>query len=489
MFDNPYRIGLPVTGDQFYNRGDILEQLCRFDEKAYFLNGVRRIGKSSILLQMEELIRQKNGYTPIYCTLQSHRTTQNMGRELARKIRNRIKDNNLTNTVEFDQPQAFEEIIEKWVDYCRNNSLKSFLLIDEGEQLHSLEQNSIESLSRIFNESSDVLKIIIAGTRTFYKFKGDRNDLIQLTQRFISRYVGHVSLEDTKNIINQSNVYNTEIASQDQVELIYNYCGGHPYLIQFVCDELFNPHTFKLNLGSEREMLPSDQLYNFFEDDYSYLDDSQKKILNILSLSNEINYEKLFGEIKESKDEMEKALDELINLGFVKNTENHLKIGYLFLSKWIKNKKVNKKALISFAPGDQEHKKSLLEHLIIYKRMGILETWDYDDILGGEDDKEAFIRGKMENSDLLIFLITKDLLNFDRVMNSELHWALELQNQKQLRIVPIHVTKSISLLIKSTPFEDFSPLPGNGKSIEDYANVNEAWVEVATSIRKIIDSL
>jgi AAA+ ATPase superfamily predicted ATPase len=72
---NPYIAGNPVRGqEKFIGRADVLRDVERTlrhpDENAIVLFGQRRIGKTSVLLNVERELAAKQEYTPIYFDLQ-----------------------------------------------------------------------------------------------------------------------------------------------------------------------------------------------------------------------------------------------------------------------------------------------------------------------------------------------------------------------------------------------------------------------------------
>src|SRR5262245_10245080 len=74
-FLNPYIVGNPVKDRaSFYGRQDIFREVMQVlrqrDSHAIVLYGQRRIGKTSMLLQLEQRLAQEGEFTPIYFDLQ-----------------------------------------------------------------------------------------------------------------------------------------------------------------------------------------------------------------------------------------------------------------------------------------------------------------------------------------------------------------------------------------------------------------------------------
>ncbi len=96
MSYNPYIAGNPTTGPQFVGRDDILRQVERFlqnsHENALVLYGQRRIGKTSILLQLEQALEANQQYTPVYFDLQDRagKPLPEVLYELAQRIAHKV---------------------------------------------------------------------------------------------------------------------------------------------------------------------------------------------------------------------------------------------------------------------------------------------------------------------------------------------------------------------------------------------------------------
>src|SRR5215813_1996846 len=72
---NPYIVGNPIKDQAgFFGREDIfrevLQVLRQRESNAIVLYGQRRIGKTSVLLQLEKQLRRDGEFTPVYFDLQ-----------------------------------------------------------------------------------------------------------------------------------------------------------------------------------------------------------------------------------------------------------------------------------------------------------------------------------------------------------------------------------------------------------------------------------
>jgi hypothetical protein len=126
----------------------------------------------------------------------------------------------------------------------------------------------------------------------------------------------------------------------------------------------------------------------------------------------------------------------------------------------------------------------LEKYLAPLKNKNYISLWSDNIILPGAKWNDEILEN-LHNSDIIIFLLSSNLLASDFVMNHELPIALELQQKKDISIVPILVSEC---LWEITLFKDFQLLPFYDKSI--YHNYwtgrqDEAYAEVARGIHKL----
>ena len=75
---NPYTFGVPVRGDNFFGRSieldlifDTLENVPRGQKQDMVVVGPRRIGKSSLLYRLVEILKSQKKFVPVYIDLQN----------------------------------------------------------------------------------------------------------------------------------------------------------------------------------------------------------------------------------------------------------------------------------------------------------------------------------------------------------------------------------------------------------------------------------
>ena len=76
----PYVVGQWVRGQSFYGRGELLEEILRGNRNCLWLLGTRRVGKTSVLKQLEFLAldSEELRYFPLFWDLQGSDEPQDL---------------------------------------------------------------------------------------------------------------------------------------------------------------------------------------------------------------------------------------------------------------------------------------------------------------------------------------------------------------------------------------------------------------------------
>ena len=150
------------------------------------------------------------------------------------------------------------------------------------------------------------------------------------------------------------------------------------------------------------------------------------------------------------------------------------------------------KTFIIYARADEAHKDQLVLHLRPLTNSRLLEVWHDGNILPGEDWQER-IQIELDNSDLVLLLVSANSLNSRFIQDHELKTALDRLRQGVARIVPVivsHCAWKYDLLLKGLQAEPL--FPGKGPmAVEDHVwkTHNQAWTQVVEIIGDMIERL
>jgi tetratricopeptide (TPR) repeat protein len=239
---NPYVAGNPV-GDSpaFVGRSDVLREVLRVlrhpKENAIVLYGQRRIGKTSVLQELEAKLPKEGGYRPIFFDLQDKAqwSLARVLRELAQKISDQLGQPNYE--LGDDPETTFRNV---WLPKLLNNLLPDTALVflfDEFDVLADPESD--QAGAAFFPYLRDLLPIDQKHLNFVFVIGRKVDDLTNIAlSLFKTTPASHVSLlnqQDTIELIRLSEANNSLIWSDEDIETIWQLTNGHPFLTQRLC--------------------------------------------------------------------------------------------------------------------------------------------------------------------------------------------------------------------------------------------------------------
>lgn len=244
---NPYIVGSPVRDKNalfgretiFQSISDVLNQTTT--KNIIFIQGQRRIGKTSLLFQIPEIVKQEN-LKFIYFDLQD-KNSKSLGsilHELTRKI---VKELNLDNNqlLSKDQLEAEPILFEQNIlqPIFRNlASEKLVLLLDEFDilndcDIHSAGGKFFEYLKYIIEQYKQLAIVAVVGRQI-----DDLKNLQSLFKESQTFNLDVLNQEDTEKLIKEPARGILEY-EYEAIEYILKLSAGHPYFTQAICFALF----------------------------------------------------------------------------------------------------------------------------------------------------------------------------------------------------------------------------------------------------------
>lgn len=246
MLLNPYIAGNPLKDrSAFFGRDDIVREVTQMlnhpDEKAIVLYGQRRIGKTTILLQIDQKLTTEGNFTPVYFDLQDRAssTLSDVLYKLAQTISHRLKQP-LPVLENFDADGSYfmKMFLPEIIKFSAPSGL--VLLFDEFDVMDSPEHNHAGQeffpyLRSIIADIENVKFIFVIGrrpeelsTETLSTFKGIRATRVSL--------LGKDAIE---SVIRQSEKAESLFWSDDAVAQIWTWTQGHTYFTQLLCSVIW----------------------------------------------------------------------------------------------------------------------------------------------------------------------------------------------------------------------------------------------------------
>lgn len=248
---NPYIAGNPVHGNfGFFGRADILRQveqiLAAPGQNAVILFGPRRIGKTSVLLQLQDSLPSEK-YTVIYQDLQD-KAHQPMGKllaELAGEISEALdlgkSDLDLASD---NRGQIFRYLfLPRVYKALPDKKQRLVLLFDEFDVLDATQRERLPDNAAANQLFATLRRWMRVESRLAFIFALGRN-LNDLDSDFHSTFKGGqtvrisvLSREEAIDLITNSDSLHF---TNEAIERIYAVTNGHPYFIQLLCSLCFD---------------------------------------------------------------------------------------------------------------------------------------------------------------------------------------------------------------------------------------------------------
>lgn len=133
----------------------------------------------------------------------------------------------------------------------------------------------------------------------------------------------------------------------------------------------------------------------------------------------------------------------------------------------------------SYCHADEELRDQLEKQLAMLKRQGIIETWhDRRIIVGQEIDKT--IDGHINSDEIILLLVSPDFIASDYCYEREMKRALERHESGEATVIPV-ILRACDW--HHAPFGKLLATPTDGKPVKQWADLDDAFLQVAKAIR------
>jgi hypothetical protein len=139
---------------------------------------------------------------------------------------------------------------------------------------------------------------------------------------------------------------------------------------------------------------------------------------------------------------------------------------------------------ISYSHKDELIKEELENHFSGLRRNGLINDWN-DRMIQAGDLWEAEIKEKLNNAEIVIFLVSSDFMASNYIHNVEIKNAMERHNSSLIKIIPV-IARPCDFA--SLPISNIQALPKNAKAITLWENKDEAYLDVVNQFKKLLAS-
>lgn len=143
------------------------------------------------------------------------------------------------------------------------------------------------------------------------------------------------------------------------------------------------------------------------------------------------------------------------------------------------------KVFFSYSRKDRELRNELETHLSILKKQGVISTWHDREIVAG-DEWARQIDEELEEADIILLLVSADFLASDYCYDMETTRAMERHEAGEAVVIPV-ILRPCDW--QDAPFSKLLCAPTNGKPVSKYPDLDEAFLEITTEIKKAIQRL
>jgi len=339
---NPYITGAYVTGNNHYGRVHLLDYLLRSEGRAYWVVGTRRIGKTSLLHQLELLAAAGDRYVPLFWDMQGCASFECMGGYLGDAVRDhpeRFEPLGMTDAMlDEGDPLILLGTLRRLV---RRAGRELLLLGDETEVLISAAKDEPEAAQRFHRllTGGVGLRVIFASTRQIYRMHDVCCDWP--TSPFLSGFdmsqtLGSLEPKAAEALITQTQAPEggqVDVAAE-VVEAITGATNNHPLLLQLLCSRLFQDDR-TLRLPDDEDLRVDPILAGFFEHDFRQLTQTDRRIVLAVHRAGPTEQADLKDISGDNAAELALRVDNLEALGYLRCSADRVTVGNLFLASWL----------------------------------------------------------------------------------------------------------------------------------------------------------
>jgi hypothetical protein len=529
---NPFNFGNPVPPNKMVGRwkmaNAIVNDLMNANGHSHMVVGGRRIGKSSLLEALQDLL-VKHLYqveqidwhlVPIFVNLKrlsrespegvfgfitkliytSFETLQakkvwdiSFGLDL-KSTKLHIFVNSQRSECTLDE---FSDIVDEVVDvFGRSHRLLRFvLLIDEVESI--LSKGWTETLfgylrSLIYEGIlRNHIRYVISGSSQVIDVREEGSPLLNMLKIF---YLGVLEEKDVLEILSWAGTM-----PQDIIQAVIQQCGGHPFIAQYIMHYLWE-NTLSTATPASVLRITNQFTHERFPDLEQWrlaLGDAGLLAYKCLAEANTWLSE---AEVRECVNQSEIA----VSVGLVKlyyhglATHDGTWSTYRFAGELFRNwfmftqlstaKSGNTiEIFYSYSHKDEKMRNKLETYLSVLKRQGLFISWHDRKVNAGEEWKKE-IDTHLKTSHIILLLVSPDFIASDYCYSVEVDQAMRMHAEGKAHVIPV-ILRPVNW--HETMFGKLQALPADGIPItsRNWRNQDEAFFAVAEGIQQVVKKL
>jgi hypothetical protein len=329
-----------VRGAHFYGRTALIQAILDGNDRAIWVIGNRRSGKTSLLRRLEELATA-DGRIAFRISMEAADTVADLAQSFLDDIDqgdDRLARLGLTLAdLQGKSPAAIMRALDR---RAREREVEVLLLLDEAEALIGIAEREGDDILKDLRremQRSDSLRVVLVATKRLAAL----NDLCRdwdtspFLYGIIPRYLGRLEGADALALIRQAQSLAPLAVEDALAEQVVAMTGGHPFLIQWLCDRLWSPAGLRALMPDD--LIPDENLINLFQLDYNYLAPTERRILRCLSFVEALDESGLLAELGVALAEIQLRylVQSLEQLCYVRRAGERYSTGNRLLHNWL----------------------------------------------------------------------------------------------------------------------------------------------------------
>ena len=337
----PYVVGQWVRGDRFYGRRTQIAEILDGNRNCLWLLGTRRIGKTSLLKQIEHIADTSGDrrYFPIFWDFQGAETPEELHLNFADAVLD-AEERLERIGIRLEEVEAEDLFVslERLRRLLRARKMGLLLLCDEVEELIKLHRHDPSLLRKLRHamQSREDIRTVLASTIRLWALAEHKEDTSPFLHGFTPPlYIERLTDAETRALIEQSHLGPDErpALADGVVEAIREHCNNHPYLVQLVCKRYLETGS----LEEAIEQVATDRMVSyFFSVDFDMLSATDREFIKAIVGESAATINSIQEKLSLGSDALDGTLRRLENLGFVsRNEEQHIVLANYYFRRWL----------------------------------------------------------------------------------------------------------------------------------------------------------
>jgi hypothetical protein len=331
---NPFIAGSWVRGDNFFGRGAILRSILEGERDSLWVVGARRLGKTSLLKQLEYTVQQsaQTPYIPLYWDLQGSADARGLAEGLLVSVEDSEGFRRATDiAVEDLEGMATVEMLTTLIRRTVRSGWRLLLLVDESEEFLTISREDpviLPRLRRIFQKGPEC-RAVLTSTKRLARVD-EKPDLH--TSPFLQGFIPPIYLTPLAPDEARALLARGGFAPSD-VDQILDRTASHPFLVQLIASRLFESHDLSATLD---QVAADEMVANFFSVDFQTLDADERAVLEHLAREGTSTRRDLAAVIRRNEESAEPLLFGLRMMGYLAVDGTSHRIGNWFFERWLR---------------------------------------------------------------------------------------------------------------------------------------------------------